>query len=390
MHSLFFYFASLFVMAVTVACVPSSKHDKLQAEEFLPILRKPFGKLPDGIEVDRYTLTNAQGIVMQVINYGGIITALKIPDKNGVLEDVVLGYDSLSDYLKDSPYFGALIGRYGNRIANGKFHLDGQDYVLAQNNNGQHLHGGIKGFDKVYWTIAEVSSDEGPALRLTYESADGEEGYPGNLFVEVVYTLSDANDLKVTYRATTDKKTVVNLTQHSYFNLSGNVKRDILNHELMLHADTFLPVTNVLIPTGEVKSVVGTPFDFTTATPIGSRIGNDHLQLRYCGGYDHCYVLSSTDSLKFAASLYDPDSGRYIEVFTTEPGIQFYSGNFLDGSLTGKREVVYKHRYGLCLETQHFPDSPNQLSFPPTVLHPGQVYKTQTIYRFGVKQATNP
>lgn len=343
---------------------------------------KPFGKTADGKEVTEYTLTNKNGISMSVINYGGIITKLTAPDRNGKLEDIVLGYDSLAGYIKETPYFGAIVGRYGNRIANGKFTLDGQTYSLAQNNNGQSLHGGVKGFDKVFWNIEKAADNK---LTLTYLSKDLEEGYPGNLNIEVTYELTDDNELKIAYTATTDKKTVVNITQHSYFNLTGNVKRDILDHEVTLYADQFIPVNNVLIPTGQIKDVTGTPFDFRKATAIGLRTNDKDQQLEFGRGYDHCWVLSSKDSVKHAASVYEPSSGRTLDVYTTEPGIQFYAGNFLDGSLTGKQGVVYKHRFGLCLETEHFPDSPNQKNFPSTELKPGEVYKTYTTYKFGVR-----
>lgn len=347
--------------------------------------KQSFGKLPDGREVSRYILKNKNGVEVHVINYGGIITHLMAPDKDGKLEDVVLGYDSLEGYLKSSPYFGALIGRYGNRIGNGKFTLDGKEYTLAQNNNGQHLHGGDKGFDKVFWEIEPFASDKGQALKLTYLSKDMEEGYPGNLNTEVEYILTDNNELEINYRATTDKKTIVNLTQHTYFNLTGNVERDILDHELMLKADQIVPVDKTLIPTGELLPVNGTPFDFNVATPIGKRINDEHEQLKFGLGYDHCWVLSSKDSLKLAGSVYEPGSGRMVEVYTTEPGIQFYSGNFLDGTITGKGNVTYQKRYGLCLETQHFPDSPNKPQFPSVELNPGEEYRSQTIYRFTVK-----
>lgn len=355
------------------------------ASTSVAVTKVPFGKLPDGQEVSLYTLKNKNGIEMQVMNYGAIITSLKAPDKNGVFEDIVLGYDSLSQYLKATPYFGAIVGRYGNRIAKGKFSIDGTTYTLAQNNHGQHLHGGLKGFDKVFWNIEEYASPEGPALKLSYLSKDGEEGYPGNLQSEVIYILTDNNELKIDYKATTDKKTVVNLTQHTYFNLTGNCKRDILDHQLVLVSDKFVPVDKVLIPLKDLKDVTGTPFDFRTATAIGARINEKDAQLEAGLGYDHCWVLSSNDSLKLAGSVYEPTTGRFVEVFTTEPAIQFYCGNFLDGTLTGKGGVVYKHRYGLCLETEHFPDSPNRPDFPSTELKPGEVYSTQTIYRFSTK-----
>lgn len=349
------------------------------------VVKDTFGILEDGKTVFRYTLKNEHGLEMQVINYGGIITSFKVPDKNGTLEDIVLGYDSLSQYLKSSPYFGALIGRYGNRIAKGKFKIDGTEYTVAGNNNGQHLHGGLKGFDKVYWDIEPVESSEGKALKLTYVSKDGEEGYPGTLTTEVIYTLTNNDEWKIDYKATTDKKTIINLTQHTYFNLTGNTSGDILGHELYLKADEFVPVDKVLIPTGKLEIVKNTPFDFTVATSVGKRINEKHPQLTNGLGYDHCWVLSSKDSVKLAGSLYEPTSGRMMEVYTTEPGIQFYSGNFLDGTLTGKGGVAYKKHYGLCLETEHYPDSPNQPSFPSTVLEPGATYQTHTTYRFSVK-----
>jgi aldose 1-epimerase len=345
-----------------------------------------FGTMPDGTAVSLYTLSNKNGVSMSVTNYGGIITSLKTPDKNGTLQDIVLGYDSLAGYLKSSPYFGALIGRYGNRIAKGKFKLDGKEYQLAQNNDVNNLHGGPNGFDTKVWKIAEHSVDNGSAIKLSYLSKDMEEGFPGNLSVEVIYHLTDSNELRIDYRATTDKKTIVNLTQHSYFNLSGNTTTDILQHELMLNADQFVPVDKTLIPTGKLKPVQGTPFDFTTPTAIGSRVEKKDDQLTFGGGYDHCWVLNTNGDLsKVAATLHDPVSGRVLSVYTTEPGIQFYSGNFLDGTLKGKYGVTYNHRYGLCLETEHFPDSPNQKNFPSVELSPGQEYKTTTVYTFSVK-----
>jgi len=380
---------TLLISIMTQACKNNADSSSATATDSTSavsaITKVPFGKLPDGQEVNLYTLKNKNGIEMQVINYGAIITSLKAPDKNGVFEDIVLGYDSLDQYLKATPYFGAIVGRYGNRIANGKFSIDGTAYTLAQNNNGQHLHGGEIGFDKVFWNIEEYSSTEGPALKLSYLSKDGEEGYPGNLQSEVLYILTDNNELKIDYKATTDKKTVVNLTQHTYFNLTGNCKRDILDHQLVLASDKFVPVDKVLIPMKDLKDVTGTPFDFRTATAIGARINEKDAQLEAGLGYDHCWVLSSADSLKFAGSIYEPGTGRFVEVLTSEPAIQFYCGNFLDGTLTGKGGVVYKHRYGLCLETEHFPDSPNRPDFPTTLLNPGEVYKTQTIYRFSTK-----
>lgn len=356
----------------------STKEDTMTTR----LQKKPFGIAPDGRQVTEFTLTNKNGISISVINYGGIITRILAPDRNGTVEDVTLGYDSLSHYLKETPYFGAIVGRYGNRIANGKFSLDGNEFTLAQNNNGQHLHGGINGFDKVYWDIQEAGAGK---LRLSYLSKDGEEGYPGNLSVEVYYELTDANELKIEYTATTDKTTVVNITQHSYFNLTGGAQRNILDHELTLYADKFVPVNKVLIPTGELKNVSGTPFDFTKPHAIGERINEKDAQLIFGGGYDHCWVLSSNDSIRHAATLYEPTSGRVMDVYTTEPAIQFYSGNFLDGSLVGKGQVTYNHRFGLCLETQHYPDSPNQKQFPSTVLQPGETYRTVTRYVFATR-----
>jgi aldose 1-epimerase len=344
-----------------------------------------FGELADGTPMSLYTLKNSNGATMKVINYGGIITSLTVPDRAGKLGDIVLGYDSLEGYLTSSPYFGALIGRYGNRIAKGKFSLDGKQYSLAVNNGANHLHGGIKGFDKVMWNIQREDVEDGVAIRLSYLSKGMEEGYPGNLQADVIYNLTDKNELIITYKATTDKKTIVNLTQHTYFNLSGG-SRDILSHELVLNADRFLPVDNTLIPTGELKPVEGTPFDFRKPEAIGSRIKDNDQQLKFGNGYDHCWVLNpAKDGLTKAAVLYDSSSGREVTVYTSEPGIQFYSGNFLDGTLTGKNKTVYNFRSGLCLETQHFPDSPNQKKFPSVELNPGQVYHSETVYKFSIR-----
>jgi aldose 1-epimerase len=347
--------------------------------------RSVYGKLADGREVSLYTLTNTAGTTMTVTNYGGIIVSLKTEDKNGKFEDVVLGFDSLGQYEKSNPYFGCIVGRYGNRIAKGKFKLDNQTYNLAVNNGENHLHGGLKGFDKVLWTGDNYTTPDGAVLKLTYTSKDLEEGYPGNLQTEVVYTLTNDNELRIDYKATTDKKTIVNLTNHTYFNLSGNTKTDILGHTVSLAASKFLPVDKGLIPTGELKEVKGTPFDFTTPHVIGARINENDEQLKFAGGYDHCWAFDKLDNLSSVGTVYDSTSGRFMELFTTEPGVQFYTGNFLDGSLTGKFGTVYAKRYGLCLETQHFPDSPNKPSFPSTVLNPGEVYQSQTVYKFSVK-----
>ena len=348
------------------------------------VMRAPFGKTRDGKAVEIYTLTNAHGLEMRVITYGGIITSLKVPDRAGHLDDVVLGFDTLDGYLKDSPYFGAIVGRYGNRIAKGQFTLNGATYKLATNNGPNHLHGGVKGFDKVIWNGVPGDSADGVSVTLTRTSPDGEEGYPGNLQASVRYTLTDKNELAIDYRATTDKATPVNLTQHSYFNLAAD-SGDILGHELTIHASRYTPVDTTLIPTGELAPVQGTPFDFQKATAIGARIATDDAQLKNGGGYDHNWALDRGGSgLQPAARLVDPKSGRTLDVATTEPGLQFYSGNFLDGSITGKGGRVYKRRTGLCLETQHFPDSPNHPSFPSTILQPGQTYSSKTVFTFGV------
>jgi len=345
----------------------------------MSITKEAFGTMPDGKKVDLYTLTNANGLTAKITNYGGIITSLQTPDRNGKFADIVLGYDSLAEYIKETPYFGALIGRYGNRIAKGKFTLNGVEYTLAINNGPNHLHGGIKGFDKVAWNAKPIKTKDSVVLELTYLSKDGEEGYPGNLDCKVTYTLNNNNELRIYYQASTDKPTIINLTNHSYFNLAGHNSGDILGQVLMLNADNYTPVDDTLIPTGEIAPVKDTPMDFTKPMPIGSRIA----QVK--GGYDHNYVLSSKSSLKVvSASVYEPKTGRVMEIFTTEPGIQFYTGNFLDGSLKGKGAVYNKHA-GFCLETQHFPDSPNKPNFPSVVLEPDKKYTHLTIHKFTVR-----
>jgi aldose 1-epimerase len=347
-----------------------------------PVAREPFGKLPDGHAVERFTLTNAHGMEVKAITYGGIITSLVVPDRTGKMTDVVLGFDSLDGYLKNDPFFGAIIGRYGNRIAKGQFTVDGQTATLVKNNGPNHLHGGTKGFDKQVWAAEPVAGKN--AVVFTRTSPDGEEGYPGTLKVRVTYTLTDANALVVDYEATTDKATPVNLTQHSYFNLAGDGAGDILGHELMINADRYTPVDDTLIPTGELAPVEGTPFDFRKPTAIGARIDQDHPQLKNGKGYDHNWVLNRKGpGLSPAARALEPKSGRTLEVTTTEPGVQFYAGNFLDGTIKGKGGHVYARRTGFCLETQHFPDSPNQPKFPSTILRPGQTYKSQTVFTFG-------
>jgi len=355
---------------------------------------QPFGMTHRGEAVSLYTLKNAHGMQAKVLDYGGIIVSLRVPDRNGRLDDVVLGFDSLGDYERGSPYFGAIIGRYGNRIARGRFTLDGRTYTLATNNGPNHLHGGVRGFDKVIWSVTPFQRSDSVGLVMNYTSPDGEEGYPGTLRATVTYTLTDKNEFIFDYQATTDRPTPVNLTQHSYFNLAGDGKGDILGHVVTLNADRFTPVDSTLIPTGEIKSVAGTPFDFRTSTAIGARIDRNDEQLRYGRGYDHNFVLNKggrggkggiEGDVTLAAHVYEPTTGRVMEISTTEPGLQFYSGNFLDSTLRGKQGVVYGRRSGFAMETQHFPDSPNKPAFPSTILRPGEEYRSRTIYRFGVQ-----
>lgn len=345
--------------------------------------REPFGTLPDGTAVELFTLRNASGMEVKVTNYGGIITELKVPDRDGKLDDITLGYSSIDGYLKSSPYFGAIIGRYGNRIAKAQFELDGKTYKLPANDGPNTLHGGTKGFDKVVWQAEPFEREGERGIVFTYTSPDGDQGFPGTLEARVTYTLTDKNELAFDYQATTDKPTVVNLTQHAYFNLAGDGSGDILGHELTINADRYTPVDKTLIPTGELASVEGTPFDFRTKTAIGARINADHEQIQRGGGYDHNFVLNrSGEGLQLAARVEEPKTGRVMEVHTTELGVQFYSGNFLDGSITGKNGHVYNKRNGFCLETQHYPDSPNQPSFPSTTLRPGETYTSRTVYTF--------
>ena len=378
-----------------IGCMPTPAATQSAPAVGRGVARAPFGQTADGRPVDLFTLTNAHGIEVRLTNYGGIITSLKAPDRSGKFDDIVLGYDSLSGYLRDSPYFGAIVGRYGNRIARGRFTLDGTTYRLGVNNGPNSLHGGLRGFDKVVWNAEPFRNVSGVGVILDYTSADMEEGYPGTLRARVTYTLTDDNRLIVDYRATSDKPTPVNLTQHTYWNLAGDGSRDILAHELTINADSMTPVDSTLIPTGEISPVAGTPFDFRTSMPIGARIGQrQNTQIRYGGGYDNNFVLNrgaaSPDSLVHAAHLAEPRSGRTLDVITTEPGIQFYSGNFLDGSITGKAGHNYKYRSGLALETQHYPDSPNHPNFPSTILRPGQQYRSRTIFVFGVATRGRP
>ncbi len=337
--------------------------------------KSSFGKLADGTPVELFTLTNTHGLVAKITNYGTIITELHVPDRNGKLGDVVLGFDNLDQYLKGHPCFGCTVGRVANRIANGRFTLDGKTYVLAINNGPNHLHGGIKGFDKALW---KAEHQAGAAIKFTHTSPNGEEGYPGNLAVAVTMTLTDANEFRIDYTATTDRPTPVNLTNHSYFNLA--TEGDVLGHELMIAADYYTPADGTLIPTGEIKPVKGTPLDFTKPQPIGARFSQLHMNPV---GYDHNFVLNSGGkSLALAARAYEPKSGRVMEVHTTEPGVQLYTANSMNGSLTGKRGVVYQNHAGFCLETEHFPDSVNQPKFPSVILRPDQTYRQTTSHKF--------
>ncbi len=360
------------------------------------VTRASFGQLPDGRAVELFTLTNARGVEARVTNYGATITVLRTPDRAGRLDDIVLGYDDLAGYLTAAnPYFGTVVGRYGNRIAAGRFTLDGATYQLARNNGPNSLHGGLRGFDKRLWTAEPFERPDGVGVVLRYTSAAGEEGFPGTLQTRVTYTLTAQDQLVVDYEATTDRATPVNLTQHTYWNLAGTSTATgagplptILDHQLTLDASGFTPVDTTLIPTGQIAPVAGTPFDFRTATAIGARIGQPDQQLKFGGGYDHNWVLDrgGRTGLVRAARLVEPRTGRTLEVTTTEPGIQFYSGNFLDGSIRGKGGRAYPYRSGLALETQHFPDSPNKPQFPTTILRPGETYRSQTVFAFGVQQ----
>jgi len=357
------------------------------AEMAKPMEKKVFGTTADGKTADLYTLKNKNGMQVSITNFGATVVSIMVPDKAGKVADVALGYDDLAGYELNKNYLGVLVGRYGNRIAHGKFSIDGTEYTLAKNNGDNSLHGGIKGFNKAMWDAKDVSKGGEAAIEMKYVSKDGEEGYPGNLSVTVVYTLTNKNELKIDYSATTDKKTVVNLTNHTYFNLAGQGNGDILKQELMINADTFTPVDSGLIPTGELKKVEGTPFDFRKPTAIGARIDANDEQIKLGGGYDHNFVLNrkAATGLSLAARVSDPASGRSMEVWTTEPGVQFYTGNFLDGSFKGKGGIAYQKRTAFCLETQHFPDSPNHPSFPTTLLKPGEKYHTTTVYKFEAK-----
>jgi len=348
------------------------------------IKKEAFGKA-EGRSVDLYTLTNRNGAEAKIATYGATLVSLRVPDRNGRVDDVVLGFDDIDGYLKGTAFFGATVGRYANRIAKGHFSLNGVEYQLAINNEPNHLHGGVRGFDKVIWSAKPLNLKNGVGLALSYLSHDGEEGYPGSLSVSVTYTLTNNNELKISYAATTDKDTIINLTHHSYFNLAGQGNGDILNHQLMINADRFTPTDAGSIPTGELRSVQRTPFDFRKPTAIGARINQDDEQLKLGKGYDHNYVLNGpTGTMRKAAQVFESTSGRTMEVWTTEPGVQLYTGNFLDGA-KGKSGKVYQFRNGFCLETQHFPDSPNKPKFPSTVLRKGRSFRSSTIYRFSTR-----
>ncbi len=350
------------------------------------VAKAAFGTTKDGQPVDIYTVTNSHGMELKALNFGGIIVSLRVPGKAGKSEDVVLGFDNLAGYEENNPHFGALIGRYGNRIANGEFKLNGETYHLPKNNGPNTLHGGVKGFDKMMWQAEPFENKDAAGIVLTRVSKDGEEGFPGNVKVKVTYTLTNNNELTFEYEATTDKATPINLTEHSYFNLSGEGNGNILDQVLKLNADHFTPVDKTLIPTGEIRSVKNTPLDFTKATTIGARINDSYDQMVLAGGYDHNFVINGKPgTMRLAARAKDPKSGRVLEVYTTEPGVQFYSGNFLDGTLTGKNGHKYQKRDGFCLETQHYPDSPNHPKFPSTILKPGETYHTKTMLKFSAE-----
>jgi aldose 1-epimerase len=350
----------------------------------MSITSRPFGNL-DGQAVDLYHLENSNGVIVEITNYGGIVVSIHVPDRSGILDDIALGFNNLDDYRTSSPYFGALVGRYGNRIAGGRFSLNGTEYILAQNDDRNSLHGGVTGLDKVLWSAVERDTDDGSSLVLTHLSPDGDEGFPGNLSISTVYTLTESNELRIDYDVSTDADTVQNLTHHSYFNLAGEGNGTILDHTIMINADRITPVDDTLIPTGELMDVSDTPFDLRHSRAIGDGVDSDHPQMILGGGYDHNFVLNEdVGEFTFAAEVIDPTSGRVLRCYTTEPGVQFYVGNFLDGTLTGKRGSTYPKRSGFCLEPQHFPDSPNQPNFPTTVLRAGERYQSTIIYQFSV------
>ncbi len=378
--------AAFLVLSLTTQPLPRTAMD-MPDQHGATVTVAPFGRTPDGKAVEVYTLTNARGMQVRAITYGAIIQALRVPDRSGHLGDVALGYDSLPGYLTSSPYFGAVVGRYANRIARGRFTLGGRTYRLATNNGPNHLHGGLKGYDKVVWGAHPFQRGDAVGVRFEHTSRDGDEGYPGTLRVSVSYTLTPGDELMLEYGATTDRPTPVNLSQHTYFNLAGEGTGDILRHVLTIRANRYTPVDTTLIPTGELASVAGTPFDFRVPVPIGARIAQSNPQLQRGKGYDHNFVLNRSDNgLVHAVHVLDPTTGRTLDISTTEPGLQFYSGNFLDGTITGKAGHVYGHRSALVLETQHFPDSPNHPRFPSTMLRPGEEYRSRTVFAFGVER----
>lgn len=347
------------------------------------ISSKQFGITATGQKATLFTLKNSKGASATITNYGGTVTSLRMPDRKGKLSDIVLGFKTLAEYEQKSPYFGCLVGRFGNRIAGGKFTLDGKTHQLPINNPPNSLHGGFRGFDKVLWKATPRETKQGPSLKLTYVSEDGEEGYPGRLSVTATYTLTNRNELKLVFRARTERKTIINLTHHSYFNLAGEGSGSILDHQVMLYSDKFTPINECLIPTGKIRSVKGTPFDFRAPVAIASRIDCPDEQLKFANGYDHNWIASKpSDQLGLIARVEESSSGRVLEVLSTEPGFQFYSGNFLDGSLIGKKRKPYHFRHGFCIEPQHYPDSPNHRNFPSVVLKPGEIYRNNIIYRF--------
>ena len=369
---------------LTSSCGQPHENGEVTVTQAPTVSESEFGTMPDGEKITQFTLTNGNGVEVKIITYGGIITSLKTPDRNGTMDDIVLGFDELEPYLKGTPYFGALIGRYGNRIAGGRFEIDGVAYQLDTNDGPNHLHGGVVGFDKKVWSAEPFTSEASAGVKLSLVSEDGDQGYPGTLSVTATYSLTNDDELITEFHATTDKPTIVNLTGHSYFNLAG--RGQILDHQLMINAEHYTPVDETLIPTGEIAPVAGTPFDFTSATAIGSRINDDNEQLRRGRGYDHNFVLNRTaeSDMELAARVTEPTSGRILEISTEEPGIQFYSGNFLDGTLSNG-DRVFSYRTGLCLEPQHYPDSPNHPNFPSTILRPGEEYTTRMSYRFSAQ-----
>ena len=363
------------------------KNDNKMRKNKVSITKSFYGKTKDNKKIDLYSFKNKNGMQVDIINYGGIITSLKVPDKNGETENIVLGYNKLEDYINENPYFGSIIGRYGNRIAKGKFNLNGNQYTLATNNDENHLHGGNIGFDKVIWDAETKINSNSSSLILKYLSRDMEEGYPGNLYTTVTYKITNDNSVEIKYEAQTDKTTVINLTQHSYFNLSGDFNQSILNHKVKINANQFLPVNKSLIPTGNKLNVSMTPFDFRNYKEIKKDINADDLQLNYGNGYDHCWVLNDyKNGYRLVASAFHEESGRLMEVYSDQPGLQFYTGNFLDGSLPQKGEGSYNFRSGFCMETQHFPNSPNQPDFPSVTLNPNEKYNSKTTYKFKIKE----